>query len=150
MKKEFWKGIASWKECLEYNSAFKITPNKEKAKSLIETADERINSSLRKLNKKTANFIFEDYYSSILELLHAIIILDGYKIINHVCLGYYLKDILKKENLFLRFDDLRYKRNSLTYYGKRMDFETAKNSIKQCKDLIKNLKNLLKNENNQK
>jgi len=37
------------------------------------------------------------------------------------------------------FDDLRFKRNSLTYYGKRMDFETAKQAIEKCKRLIREL-----------
>ena len=33
---------SSWKECLEYNDSIKITPDREKAKSLIETAKGRI------------------------------------------------------------------------------------------------------------
>ena len=134
---------SSWGECLSYSSAIKITPDKEKAASLIETADERINFSLRELNGKNANYIFEDYYSSILELLHALILLDGYKVNNHMCLGYYLRDVLKNDELFRLFDDCRYKRNSLVYYGKRMDFETAKESIKKAKKLINELKNII-------
>ena len=110
---------ASWGDCLYSNSSLKITPDKEKAKSLIETAEERIKVSVRDLNEKTANFIFEDYYSSVLEALHALVLLDGYKVDNHVCLGYYLRDVLKKEDMFRLFDDCRFKRNSLVYYGKR-------------------------------
>jgi len=58
---------------------------------------------------------------------------------NHLCLGFYLRDVLNREDLFQIFDDLRYKRNSLTYYGSRMDFETAKGAIVGCKRIIKEL-----------
>lgn len=79
---------ASWNDCLESNSSIKITPDKGKAKSLIETARERIEYSNRDINEKNANYIFEGYYSSILEILHALVLMDGYKVNNHICLGY--------------------------------------------------------------
>src|SRR3989338_4101821 len=128
---------ASCVDCLQTYSSRQVSPDKEKAKSLRETAEGRINIITKEINEKNANYIFEDYYSSLLEMLHAIVILEGYKVENHICLGYYLRDILKKEDLFRLFDDCRYKRNSLIYYGKRMDFETAKDAIEKCKSLIK-------------
>ena len=131
--------IASWKECIESNSAIKVSPNFPRAKSLIETAGERINQ-IKDTNEKNCNFVFEDYYTSMMELLQSLIIKKGYNVKNHICLGYFLRDILKKENLYYIFDDLRYKRNSLTYYGNKMDFETAKQTIKKCKNLISDLK----------
>ena len=134
---------SSWEECINYNSSIKVTPDKEKSKSLIETAEERIDFSARELTEKNANYIFEGYYSSVLELLHALVLLEGYKVNNHVCLGYYLRDVLKNDELFRLFDDCRFKRNSLVYYGKRMDFETAKESIKKSKKLINELKNII-------
>ena len=137
---------ASWSDCIDKAASVKITPDKEIAKSLVETADERIKVVARDLNEKTANFIFEDYYSSILEMLHAIILLDGYKVDNHVCLGYYLRDVLRKEHLFRAFDDCRFKRNALIYYGKRMDFETAKDAIKKAKNVMNELHAMLQRE----
>lgn len=134
---------SSWGECLNYSSAIKITPDKEKAASLIETAEERISASLRELTGKNANYIFEDYYSSILELIHALVLVKGYKVNNHLCLGYYLRDVLKNDELFRLFDDCRFKRNSLVYYGKRMDFETAKDTIEKAKKLIKELRKII-------
>ena len=134
---------ASWSDCLYSNSSVKITPDKEKAKSLIETAEDRIESSAKELTEKNTNYVFEDYYSSILEMLHALALLDGYKINNHVCLGFFLRDVLSKEDLFRLFDDCRYKRNSLVYYGKRMDFETAKDAIEKTKRLMNKLKNMI-------
>lgn len=132
---------ASWEDCLD-NSALKISPDNKRADSLVETAEERL-SLIKEITEKNSNFVFEDYYTSVLELLQAMVLKQGYKISNHICLGFYLKDFLKREDLFRLFDDLRYKRNSLTYYGKRMDFETAKKAIENSKKLIKELKRLV-------
>lgn len=137
---------SDWNDCLESNAAIKITPNKEKVKSLIETAEGRIIHGTKELHEKNANYVFEDYYASILELTHAIVIERGYNINNHLCLGFFFRDVLKREDLYRVFDDVRYKRNSLVYYGKRMDFETAKEAIEKSKQLMKELKAILKKE----
>lgn len=134
---------ASWDDCIENNSAKKVSPDTKRASSLLETAEERI-SVIKEINEKNCNFVFEDYYNSLLELIQALVIEKGYKILNHICLGYYLRDVLEMEDLYRVFDDLRYKRNSLTYYGNRMDFETAKQAIKKCKRLISEVKGFLK------
>ncbi|MFH1642642.1 MAG: hypothetical protein ABIC04_07145 [Nanoarchaeota archaeon] len=128
----------NWDECLINMSARTITPDRKRAESLIETANERI-SLINDINEKNSNFVFEDYYTSLLELLQAITFKKGYNILNHICLGFYLRDILNRDDLYLLFNDLRFKRNSLTYYGCRMDFETAKQAIDKCKNLIKEL-----------
>jgi len=133
----------SWHECLIENSARKIVPDKERANSLIETANERI-SLIDKITEKNCNFVFEDYYTSLLEILQAIIFKKGFNVSNHICLGYYLRDVLKRDDLYRKFDDLRYKRNSLTYYGRRMDFEICEQAIENCKNLIKELNNFVK------
>lgn len=133
---------SSWNDCLE-ESAVKITPDYERAKSLIETSKERI-SLIKEINRQNANFVFEDYYNSILKLLQALTLKNGYKVINHICLGFYLRDFLRREDLFVVFDDLRYKRNSLTYYGKKMDFEVAKETILKCKNLFNELNDMIR------
>jgi len=134
---------SSWEDCLDSNSSIKITPNIQKAKSLIEVAEDRIKILNLNLNKDTANYIFEDYYSSILELMQALVLLKGYKVDNHVCLGFFLRDVLNDESLFRLFDNCRFKRNSLVYYGKRMDFETARDAIKKSKILMGKLKEII-------
>ncbi len=132
---------ASWNECIENNAAIKISIDRARANSLTETAQERINL-IKEINEKNCNFVFEDYYTSLLEFLQAFAIKKGYKVLNHLCLGYYLRDVLKRRDLFIMFDDMRYKRNSLTYYGKKMDFESCKEAIEKCKKLIKEIKEL--------
>lgn len=134
---------ASWRDCIEKGITKYTTPNIPRIKSLKETAEARI-AIVKEITKENCNFVFEDYYTSLLELLQALIIKDGYNVLNHVCIGYYIKDILKDEYLFKIFNDLRYKRNSLTYYGNRMDFISAKSSINKAKSAIKEIKQELK------
>ena len=129
---------ASWAECISSNSARKISADPKRADSLIETANERI-SLVASPNEKNCNFVFEDYYTSLLEILQALAFRSGFNVLNHLCLGYYLRDVLKREDLYNIFDDLRYKRNSLTYYGTRMEYDTAKQAIERCRRLIKEL-----------
>ena len=133
----------NWNDCLINKLAKTVTPDIKRAESLKETANERI-SLIKEVNAKNCNFIFEDYYTSLLELLQAIAFKKGFNILNHICLGYYLRDILKREDLFILFDNLRYKRNSLTYYGNRMDYETAKEAVSKAKILMNEFKKILK------
>jgi len=144
MNDEYAPKLASWQDCLEKKSSIKVYKDISRARSLIETSLNRIKYINKDLNENTANFIFEDYYTSLLDLLEAITLLEGYKVLNHVCLGFYLKEILNREDLFRIFDELRFKRNSLVYYGKCMTFENAKLAINKSKVLITALENLLK------
>lgn len=130
-----------WNECLEENSALRVSKNPEKSKSLIKVAEGRIIFlEKQKINEENANYIFEGFYTSLLEIIHFLILREGFKVNNHLCLGYFLRDKLGREDLFRVFDDLRYKRNSLVYYGSKLDFEIAKDSINKIKNLIEKTK----------
>ncbi len=136
---------SSWEECVLTNASLKITPDGAKANSLIDTAKGRIVFlDQHEINLSNANYIFEGFYSSVLEILHALLLIKGYKVSNHICLGYYLRDVLEKQSLFRTFDDCRFKRNSLIYYGRKMDLDVAKKSIKDCKSLLKKIESLIK------
>lgn len=132
----------SWSDCLEQSIVRVVSADVERAKSLIDIATSRI-AIIGTINKINCNFVFEDYYSSIMELLQAIVITKGFNVSNHLCLGYYLKDVLLRDDLFVIFDDLRYKRNGLTYYGNKMEFEIATDTIKKSKMLFRELKLLV-------
>jgi uncharacterized protein (UPF0332 family) len=125
-------------DCIFQGSTRKQTPDRARANSLVETANERM-SLIREVNEKNANFVFEDHYTSMMEILQALCFSKGLNVLNHVCLGYYLRDELKRDDLYKLFEDLRYKRNSLTYYGNKMDFETAKDAIEKAKKMIRAL-----------
>jgi len=94
------------------------------------------------ITKENVDYIFEGFYTSLIEIIHSLLITKGFKVENHICLGFYLRDILKRENLFRDFDDLRFKRNSIVYYGKGMDLDIGKDAIKKCKKLIKEIKDI--------
>lgn len=65
---------SNWEECIECNSAIKITPDFLKVRSLIKIADGRIKYlQSQKINTENANYIFEGFYTSINEFIHAII-----------------------------------------------------------------------------
>ena len=140
---------ASWSDCLENKHIFLISQDISKARSLIDTAEGLLlylkESEIRRSN---ANYIFEGYYSSFIELLHALLLIMGYKVSNHLCLGYYIRDVLGVNSFFRGFDDCRKKRKALFYYGKRMDFSTAKLTIERCIDSIEKTKMLLKDFRN--
>ncbi|HDP73347.1 MAG TPA: HEPN domain-containing protein [Candidatus Woesearchaeota archaeon] len=132
----------SWKDCPKAGNSFNISPDAEKAKSLIEIAKDRISQAQKDINEKNVNFVFEDYYLSLIEILHAIALIKGHKIINHICLKHFLKEILKREDLSIIFDDLRYKINSLTNYGNKMEFEVGKDALEKSRELIDEIRKL--------
>jgi len=135
---------ASWDDCINDKSSIRITPDRAKAISLIDTSKGRIDFvSKSRIDESNANYIFENYYTSIIELLQAIVILEGFGVNNHICLGFFLRDITRRENLFRIFDDCRFKRNSLVYYGKKMDFEKAKEAIEKANALLKELSSIV-------
>lgn len=133
----------SWNDCIEQNKSLQVSPDFAKAKSLVETANERLQFiGVQIVNEKNANFIFENKYSSLLEIIHAICIKRGFKVANHICTGYFLRDVIKRDDLYRKFDTCRYRRNGIVYYGKRMDFDVAKESIASTDWLIKELEKI--------
>jgi len=136
---------STWEECRETNAAVNVSPDKAKIKSLLDTAMGRnrfLNGNA--IMEDNANYIFEGLYASLAEMLHVLVLKHGYQVGSHICLGYYLRDVLKKEDLFRLFDDCRIKRNGFVYYGRKMHFETAKESIVKCKRLMEEIEKLVR------
>ncbi|MBW2982907.1 hypothetical protein KY327_01235, partial [Candidatus Woesearchaeota archaeon] len=85
------------------------------------------------------NYLFEGYYTTVLEHLHARLAEKGLKVRNHLCLAHYLRDVENKPRLARTFDDCRQKRNKLQYYGKAMEPAVAEQAIAACKTLLEAL-----------
>ncbi len=135
---------STWSECAINNKALTISSDKAKAQSLLDTIEGRVKYlENQKIEESSANYIFEGYYTCILELLHMVVLLAGFKVINHTCLGYYVRDVLHKQSLFIVFDDCRIKRNALIYQGRKMDFETAQMAVEKSKQLVQSLKKIV-------
>ena len=67
-------------------------------------------------------------YDSLREILEALCILNGYKVLSHICMGEFLKDKIKDFD-YNEFDRIRWIRNSINYYGEKVEFEQGKEII---------------------
>ena len=96
----------------------------------MKTAKHRIAFLQRfRLNDGSAKFVFEGYYASTAGILHTILLSIGFEAQNPICLGFYLRDVLGQDALFRAFDDCRYKRNGLVYYGEEMESAVAEQAV---------------------
>jgi tRNA A37 threonylcarbamoyltransferase TsaD len=130
-----------YQDCLDNGQARIIQVDIAKAKSLRNIAQAREQFLDQKITSQNANFIFEGLYSCVLEYLHAHLAEKGIRIENHICISYYLQDTQKDQTHRL-FEDCRYKRNALLYYGEQMPEKTAKKSIQDIQTLLEQVKQL--------
>jgi hypothetical protein len=86
-----------------------------------------------------ANFVFEGLYTSTTELLHALLYRSGFKASDHVSLGFYLKDVLRREDLYRLFEQSRIRRNTLIYEGKMMPGDIASSAVETARRIIREL-----------
>lgn len=129
-----------WNNCLNEGNVIKITSNKEKVTSLIKAAEKKINFvNKHKIDKDNSEILFTDMYEGCLEILHALAINLGYKVSNHICLGYLLRDVLNKRDLFLIFDNYRKIRNDILYYGKILDISFTITAIENLNSFHKEI-----------
>jgi hypothetical protein len=108
----------------------RITPDKERARSLLDTVSVRLDAIklMQKADsRKFSSKIVEEYYESVLELITAIMSIDGFKTRSdaagsHIAAIEYLHENYKEleENEIGLIDDLRKKRTGITYYGRHV------------------------------
>ena len=131
----------------------KVTPDKEKAKSLFDTTSVRldlIGLAEKHDKEKYSSKIVEEYYEAILEFITALMSLDGYKTRSditgaHIATIEYLKNSYRefKDNEIQFIDSLRLKRNGIKYHGKHIDPEYVKMYESQIKHIVEKLKSIL-------
>lgn len=135
-------------DCYKKGYIRKIKVNSELIKSLIEMSDikeKTIKSS--KLDEINVSAYFSMAYDSLREILEAVSISRGFKVTSHLCLGELLKNILDEFD-FVNFDRFRYARNSVNYYGTKIDFIQGKELINKIFEMKKDiLKKFLKEYN---
>ena len=128
----------------------RITPDKEKAKSIIKMIS-LIEKRIKTQNKKEmAALIIVDYYEIIKELIVALLLIDGYKTLSHKDLIDYIKEKYKEfDNYEISIlDDLRVLRNRITYEGFFIEFSYLNRNEYLFISLINKLKNLVKKKLN--
>jgi hypothetical protein len=99
---------------------------------------------INKINLDNENgfFFITNYYDIILEVMHSLMFKKGYNVLDHLSIGYYIKDILKNQEIFELFNKYRKIRNNIIYYGKSIDTETSKQAIKDLQELYEFVKEL--------
>ncbi|MCF7910784.1 hypothetical protein K9L16_03865 [Candidatus Pacearchaeota archaeon] len=116
---------------------FKISRDVEKARSLIEMAEERL-KDINILPRKSTYRYVEEYYEIIKELLTAIMYLDGLKTLSHVVLVDYLKKLkILNQTQFRLVHNLRKFRNDIIYYGKKISGDFLLNNETEIKKIIR-------------
>jgi len=128
-------------DCYRKGLIKKARADKELVKSLIEMSEIK-ETAVNKANINAFNIsaYVSMAYDSLREVLEAICILNGFKVLSHICLGELLKKIIDDFD-FNEFDRLRFVRNSINYYGTKIDFEQGKEILGKIFLMNKVLKN---------
>ena len=126
-------------------TAKNIKPDEGKIKSLLKSSESKFLSEGRlEMDKITATSKFSLAYESMREALEALAIKKGYKIYNHECYTYFLKEIIGESSRGDDFDVIRKMRNSVNYYGRELTPQQADRLIVQIKELRNFVLTLLK------
>ena len=121
-----------WKDCIKEGSVTKIDIDNKKINSLINAAKRKIDFvNKHQIDNTNHEILFSVFYEGILELLHSFVMKDGYHINNHICIGYYLKEVFMSKELFVIFDNCRKIRNDILYDGEIISLELARNAINE-------------------
>ncbi len=126
-------------------SLIKITPDKERAKSILKMIN-LIEDRIKLQNKeKMSALIISDYYEIIKELATSVLLIDGYKTLSHKELFDYLVDKYSEFRSYNHFfNDLRVLRNRVSYEGFFIDKDYLDRNEFLMKELINKLKKFVK------
>lgn len=125
---------------LKEGKAEKIMPNKMRASSLFNSSAQAIETAKRiVLDIESSKSVLRELYEGLREYCEGIGYLKGYKFLDHESIGYFLRDILKMQALYLKFDRYRKLRNKINYYGEDIGLETVKEALSEIPKMIKEL-----------
>jgi hypothetical protein len=135
-------------ECKKKGLIRKTKVDTNLVNSLIEMSDIKSRTVEQTvLDNLTINAFLPMAYDSLREILEAFSILEGFKVLNHDCLGKLLKNLYYGFDL-IEFDRVRYIRNSINYYGDKVDLEEGQEIIKKIfiirEDVLKEVRKKLK------
>ena len=124
-------------DCFKKGLIKKVKIDESLIKSLIEMSDIKENAVRNaNINKINISAYISLAYDSLREVLEAISISKGYKVLSHICIAEFLKGQLEDFN-YEEFDRLRYTRNSINYYGIKVEFEQGKAIINKIFEMKK-------------
>ena len=123
----------------------KITPNKEKAKSILKMVNTTLEMIKETDIEKFPSNVTKEYYEVIRELLSIVLLLDGYRTHGeraHIKLIEYLEKNYKEFTGYeiALIDDLRTKRNDIAYDGFFVEKDYIERKLKDIHKIINKLK----------
>ncbi len=126
----------------------KVTPDKEKAKSIIKMAETTLDMAASINIEKFPSNLAKEYYDIIRELISALLLLDGYKTYGegaHKKVIAYLAEKYKQfsEHEIKTIDELRMTRNRIAYDGFFIQPDYIKRKKVFLDEVIKKLTELL-------
>lgn len=125
---------------IEEKKVIRCQKDVQKVKSLLKMSKNNLEffKSID-LSKVSATVLLVNYYDSLRQILEAITLLEGYKVLSHEAYTYYLKKI-NENSIAEKFDRFRKLRNGANYYGKEVDIDVSENAIKEISKIILVLK----------
>jgi len=131
-------------DCFRKGLIKKTMINRELITSLMEMADIKEKTvRTAELNEMNISAYVSLAYDSLREVLEAICVSKGFKVLSHICMGEFLRKNIKEFD-YHGFDRLRYIRNGINYYGTKIEFEQGKKLIQKIFDMKKRLAYYLK------
>lgn len=130
-----------FEDFIEQGKVRKGSPDISKIKSLLETSNNHLLFlKEQKIDNVSAGSILVTYYEALREVIEAICLKEGFKVYSHEAFTYFLKG--KNEDLAsIRFDNFRKLRNSINYYGEKVDTSEVEAIKQETVDVINKLKN---------
>lgn len=133
-----------FEEYVKRGTIRKSSINKPRAKFLINESQKTFNSLIKRLevlgiDEDSANSIVKDCYDVLMELIRACILLDGYNSSGsyaHEAEVSYLRKMEFGDKDISFLNDIRYFRNSVTYYGKILTVDYANKTAEFTKKHI--------------
>lgn len=118
-------------ECFRKGMIKKTRKDEDLINSLIEMADiNEATVNTAQINSFNVSAYVSLAYNSLRQVLEGICVSKGYKVLSHICITELLKDLFKDFD-YAEFDRLRYIRNSINYYGTKVELKQGKEIIKK-------------------
>ncbi len=141
--------MRSFEEFMEEGIVWKQTPNRHRAKALLDEAENKykfLKDVLKNLpeGKIILNFIIETCYDILMIQIRAALFIDGYNVkSSHEAEVSYMKNLGFAATDAEFMNELRYNRNGIKYYGKSFSKEYAESVMKFLERIYPILKKLV-------
>jgi len=130
-------------DCYKKGLIRKTVYDQDLIDSLLEMSDIKQNTvNNAVINGENISAYVSMAYESLREVLEAFCISKGYKVLSHICIGVFIKDKLDEFD-YDDFDRVRYIRNSINYYGEKIDYKQGKDVISMIFQIKKKILFLL-------